>query len=168
MPAAQLTTHFKSSTLYGRTVVRSYIQIHDEKMRWIITKKNNKHTFHSKKFLVIDFVLCPTEEIFHVQCQNRPVATLPAWLQQSIVLSREKCHYQSHWIRNFRFFFSHFGFLPILEKFERLCLWTIRIFQFFNSHNPRKFRQKTLDWEWSRLYCSFINLTEWRERRVTC
>ena len=27
VPAVQLTTHVKSSTLYGRTVVRSYIQI---------------------------------------------------------------------------------------------------------------------------------------------
>ena len=27
MPAVQLTMHVKSSTLYGRTVVRSYIQI---------------------------------------------------------------------------------------------------------------------------------------------
>ena len=63
VPAAQLTTHVKSGTLYGRTVVRSYIQIHDEKMRWIITKKNNKHTFHSKKFLVIDFVLTDRRNI---------------------------------------------------------------------------------------------------------
>ena len=30
------------------------------------------------------------------------------------------------------------------------------------------FRQTTLDWEWWRLCCSFVNLTEWRERRVTC
>ena len=35
--------------------------------------------------------------------------------QLSIVaLNRERCHYQSHWIRNFRFFFSYFGFLPLL------------------------------------------------------
>ena len=27
MPAVQLTTHVKSSTLYGRTLLRSYIQI---------------------------------------------------------------------------------------------------------------------------------------------
>ena len=30
-----------------------------------------------------------------------------------------------------------------------------------------KFRQTTLDWEWWRLRCSFINLTEWCERQVT-
>ena len=34
-------------------------------------------------------------------------------------LSREICHYQCHWIRNFRFFFPYFGFLPLLGKFER-------------------------------------------------
>ena len=38
------------------------------------------------------------------------------------VLSRDKCLYQSHWIRNFRFFFPYFGFLSLLEKFERHCL----------------------------------------------
>ena len=148
------------------TVVRSYIQIHDEKMRWIITKTTINVLFTEKNSQLLT-LSSSTEEIFHVQCQNRPVATLPTWLQQStFVLRHEKCHYQSHWMRNFRFFFSYFGFLPILEKFERQCLQTIRIFQFFNSHNPRKFRQTTLDWEWLRLYCAFINPTEWRERRL--
>ena len=77
-------------------------------------------------------------------------------------------HYQSHWIRNFRFFFPYFGFFPLLGKFERHCPLVIRIFQCFSSHNPEKFRQKTLEWEWWRLRRSFMNLTEWCERRVTC
>ena len=38
------------------------------------------------------------------------------------VLRREKSHHQSHSIRNFRFFFSYFGFLPLLGKFKRHCL----------------------------------------------
>ena len=33
VPAVQLTTYVKSSTLYGRTVVRSYIQIFST--RWV-------------------------------------------------------------------------------------------------------------------------------------
>ena len=61
----------------------------------------------------------PTEDIFQVHGQNRPVVNL----QLSVfALSREKCHYQRHRIRNFRFFFSCFGFLPLLGKFERHCL----------------------------------------------
>ena len=113
------------------TVVRSYIQIHDVLNYY---KNNNKRTFHCKKNYQLLTLSSSTEEIFHVQCQNRPVATLPTWLQQStFVLRHEKCHYQSHWMRNFRFFFSYFGFLPILEKFERQCLQTIRIFSFLTA-----------------------------------
>ena len=55
----------------------------------------------------------PTEEIFQVHGDNR---------LSIFVLSREKCHYQSHLIRNFRFFFPYFGFLPSLRKYERHCL----------------------------------------------
>ena len=57
---------------------------------------------------------------------------------------------------------------PLLEKFEPHCLSAIRIFQCFNRHNLWKFRQPTLYWESWRLCRSFINLTEWRQRRVTC
>ena len=56
----------------------------------------------------------------------------------------------------------------LLEKFEPHCLSAIRIFQCFNRHNLWKFRQPTLYWESWRLCRSFINLTEWRQRRVTC
>ena len=61
----------------------------------------------------------PTEEIFQVHGHNRPVANLPV---VDFVLSREKCHYQSHLIRNFRFFSPYFGFLLSLRKYERHCL----------------------------------------------
>ena len=56
---------------------------------------------------------------------------------------------------------------PLLEKFEPHCLSAIRIFQCFNRHNLWKFRQPTLYWESWRLCRSFINLTEWRQSRVT-
>ena len=36
--------------------------------------------------------------------------------------SLSEIHHESHWIRNFRFFFSYFGFLPLLGKFKRHCL----------------------------------------------
>ena len=56
----------------------------------------------------------PTEEIFF-----RYTAKIGLWqiFQLSIfVLSREKCHYQSHWIRNFCFFCTYFSFLPFYES----------------------------------------------------
>ena len=68
-----------------------------------------------------------------------------------------------------------FGFFSFVFWFSSppRKVWTslsvaIRIFQCFSSHNPRKFRQTTADWELWRLCRSFINLTEWRERRVMC
>ena len=104
-----------------------------------------------------------TEEIFQI---NGQIGLWEIFQLSTLVLSREKCHDQSHWIRNFRFLSSHIGFLSLLGKFERHCL--IRIFQCFSSHYGRNFRQTTLDWEWWRLRRLLINLTEWRERRVTC
>ena len=56
----------------------------------------------------------PTEKSF------RYTAKIGLWqiFQFSIfVLSREKCHFQSDWIRNFRFFFPYFGFFPLLLGF---------------------------------------------------
>ena len=82
----------------------------------------------------------PTEEIFF-----RYTAKIGLWqiFQLSIfVLSREKYHCQSHWIRNFCFFCTYFSFLPILRKFKRRCLWTIRIFQCFSGHGPKNFDKR--------------------------
>ena len=83
------------------------------------------------------------------------------------VLSHEKCHYQSRWETNFRFFFLFFGvfyFLPLLENFSLCKRYKLR----FNSHSPKKFRQMTLNWEWWRLCHSFINKREWRKRGMMC
>ena len=87
---------------------------------------------------------------------TRKVNFIIKWKLSIFALSREKCHYQSHWIRNFQFFFPHFGFPSLLAKFERHCLYAIRIFQCFSSHSPHKARQATLDWEWWKLRRSFI------------
>ena len=85
-----------------------------ENMHWITAKTNNGPNFQYTNSQVLNPSL-PTEEIFQVHSQTRPVGIRP-------VLCYEKCHYQSHWIRNFRFFFAYFGFLPLLGKFERHCL----------------------------------------------
>ena len=52
------------------------------------------------------------------------------------ILSRGKCYYQSHWIRNVRFFFPYFGFLSFLGKFGRHCLKVIRILRIFSDKRP--------------------------------
>ena len=89
----------------------------DEKMRWNSTKVNGRNFWYTK-FSIIVFAL-PTEEIFQVHGQKRPVANL---LAADLYFSREKCHYQSHWVCNFQFFFPYFDSLPLLGKFERHCL----------------------------------------------
>ena len=123
-------------------------------MRWITIKIDNGPNFQHAKSSVIELVLTGRRDL----SGSRPksVANLP------FVDFRYQphCNYQSHWIRNFRFFFSYFG---LFSYFERHFLKAIRIFQCFSSHNPKRFRQTTLDWEWWRLCRSFINLSEWRE-----
>ena len=125
---------------------------------------------HERAKRTSEMSICTREEIFQKK-SFRYTAKIGLWQIFHFlifVLSQEKCHYQSHWIRNFRFFFSYFGFLPLLGKFERHCLKAIRIFRCFSNHNPKRFQQTSLYYEWWRLCCSFINLTEWRERQVTC
>ena len=59
----------------------------------------------------------PTEEIFQVHGQNRSVAYLLVVdfrSQKSITKATEYV--------TFGFFFSYFGFLPLLGKFKRHCL----------------------------------------------
>ena len=94
----------------------------DEEMCGIITKTTMGVIFFIQNSQVLTYSL-PTEEIYsgtrkksiQVHGQNRPVTNLPV---VNFLLNREKCLYQS----NFRFFFSYFGFLPLLGKFERHCL----------------------------------------------
>ena len=81
-------------------------------------KNNNGRNFQFAKFSFIDFVLTDRRNLPGKR-PNRQI------FQMSIfVLSREKCHYQSHRIRNFRFFFSYIGFLHLVGKFECHCLYT--------------------------------------------
>ena len=80
-------------------------------------KKNAMDVIFNAKNSQLFTRFSPSEEILSVNGKNRPVATV---FQLSIfVLSREKCHYKSYWIRTFRFFFLCFGFLSPLGKSER-------------------------------------------------
>ena len=59
----------------------------------------------------------------------RYTAEIGLWqIFQLSIFVPEKCRYQSHWTRNFLFFYSYFGFLPLLGKFERHCRQAIWIF----------------------------------------
>ena len=82
-------------------------------------KTNNGHDFKFTKFSVSDFFLIDRRNLVRYASKNG----LWQIFQLSIfALSREKRYwYQSHWRRNFRFFFSYFGFLHLLGNFKRLC-----------------------------------------------
>ena len=76
----------------------------------------------------------PTEEVFQVNGQSRPVANPPVVDFHS--QPREMITF------GFSFIFYYIGFLPLLE-FEPLCLSAIRNFKCFSRHNSRKLRQTT-------------------------
>ena len=59
------------------------------------------------------------------------------------------------------FFLFVFRFYSPSKKFWTSLLISIQTFQCFSSHNWRKFRQTTLDWEWWRLCHSFIHMIWW-------
>ena len=99
-----------------------------KKMRLIFTKTNNGHNFQLTKFSVVDFFLTDRSNLFRL---GRQIFQLSIFL-----LSREKCDYQSHWVRNFRFFsLPYFVFLGILNVISV----SHTNFQWVSSHNLRKF-----------------------------
>ena len=66
-------------------------------------------------------------------------------------------------------FLSVFWFSsPYRKVLTSLSVRDTEYFCVLAAITQNKFRQTTLDWEWRRLRRSFINLTEWRKRRVTC
>ena len=76
-------------------------------------KTNNGYDFKFTKFSVNDFFLIDRRNLVRYASKNA---------KKNFALSREKRHwYQSHWRRNFRFFFSYFGFLHLLGNLKRLC-----------------------------------------------
>ena len=116
----------KNSKAKKKVVKRVADKAQDEKMRRTITETDDGHNFFFTKFSVIDFFLTERRNIFMY------MATIGLWqiFELSIVaLSREKYHYPGQ-VRNFRFQFSYFSFLPSLRYFERHCLLQIRFFFF--------------------------------------
>ena len=108
----------------------------------------------------------PTEEVFQV---NGQIGRWQIFQLSIFILSREKCQHQSHWIRNFRFFFWVLWFSsPSRKVWTSLSISDTDFFKVFSPPLLEKALTNNLYWESWRLCCSFINLTEWRQRRVTC
>ena len=144
--------HNPQKKLYSASAIRLKMKKCVEPLQ----KQTMGVAFFSQNSQLLTFSL-PTRNIFMYTTE------IGLWqiFQFSIfVLSHEKHHYPGQ-RTNFRFFFSYFVSLPFLGNFECHRRLEIRIFLFFfSSHNSRKSRHATLDWERSSLCHSFINLTQ--------
>ena len=89
----------------------------------------------------------PTEKIFQA---HRQICLWQIFQLSIFVLAREKCHYQSHWIRNFMLKFS-FCILVFFSFQENLNLLFWKRYQFSAAIIRKNFRQTTSNWEWWRL-----------------
>ena len=124
-------------------------------MRWIFLKAKLGVIFNLQNSQLLPLSL-PTEEIFQVHSKSWQV------FQQSIfVLSGEKCNYQGHWIRNFRFFLLVFWFTSSFRK-----IWMSLIRYGFFSFLAAIIREHSDKRPWIETRRSFINNR--RERRLTC
>ena len=131
----------------------------------MITKTKNGCNFQFTKFSFIDIVL--TDKSLS---GKRPKSASGKSSSCRFSFSAERnANTKATEYVTFGFSFEYYGFPPPLEKSEPHCLSATRIFlKCFRRHYSRKLWQTTLYWESWRLCCSFINLTEWRQRRVTC
>ena len=138
----------------------------DGKMRWNNTKTNNGRNFQYKKFSIIDLVLADRRTLSGTR--SKSACGISTSCPFSFSALRSAITKANEYV-TIGFTFRILVFFPLLGKFKRHSLRAIRIFQCFSSHIPKdKFREMTLNWEWWRLYRSFVSLTERRERRVTC
>ena len=111
----------------------------DGKIGWVMITKIIMGVIFNVQNSHSSTLSLPTEEIFLV---NGPIGPWQIFQSSIFALSPEKCGY-------FRFFF------PFSESLNvTVCKW----YGFFSvsRHDPRKFPQTTLDWEWRRLCGLFI------------
>ena len=127
-------------------------KVQDERMRWNNTKPNDGRNFQYTKFSGFDLFLT-----------DRYRAKIGCRLS-IFVLSREKCHCQNHWIRNFRFSFPFIGFFPLLGKFERHCLRAILIFSVFERPLSEKIPTNDLGLRMV-MASPFIHQLDWVARK---
>ena len=129
----------------------------DEYMRWTITETDDGRSFLFTKFSVIDFFLTEKSNIFMY------TAEIGLWqiFQFSIFVPGTRNTITQVKDLTFGISFRILFYFPFLGNIEWHRLLEIRIFLFFfSSHNSRKSRHATLDWERSSLCHSFINLTQ--------
>ena len=74
---------------------------HEEKCVESLKKQTMGVTFNLQNSQLLTFP-CRLPKFIQVHSQTRLVANLPLSI---FVLSHGKCHYQSHWVGNFRYFF---------------------------------------------------------------
>ena len=94
----------------------------------------NERNCQGSKFSFIDFVLTDRKSLSGKQSKSAMASGKSSRCRFSFLAARIR----NFRIRNFRFSFSFNGFLPLLGKFERHCLWAIRIFQCFSCRNRKK------------------------------
>ena len=121
--------------------------------------KNNQWVQFSiyKNSQLLSFSL-PTEENINI---FRYTPKLGLWqnFQLSILLSQpQEMPIPKPLNAELSFFLFVFRFYSPSKKFWTSLLISIQTFQCFSSHNWRKFRQMTLDWEWWRFCHSFIHV----------
>ena len=129
-------------------------------MRWIFTKTNYGRTFQSTKFTVIHFFL--TERRNLLRYCGKSFSCGFSCSDARNVTTKATEHV------TFGFSSRVLVFFPLCEVLNVTVSKRYEFGNFFRCQNPRKFRQTTLDWEWWRICCTFINLIKWYERRVTC
>ena len=130
-----------------------------------ITKTNGGRNFQHTKFSVIDLVLTNRRQLSGTSLKS--ACGKSSFRRVSFTAGGNAITKATEFV-TFSFFFAYFGFLPLLRVWPSLSVSDTDFFQRFDSHNPKKFRLTTLDWEWWRFCPSLINLTDWRERRATC
>ena len=97
-------------------------------MRWITTKTNNGPHLQYKKFSVLELALTDRRNLSGTRPKSTCSKSSSYWFSFSAM--RSAITKATEYVT--------FGFSSHREKFERHCLWAIRIFQCFNSHNPKK------------------------------
>ena len=124
-------------------------------------KINNGRNLQFTKFSFIDFVLIDRRSL----SGKRPKSASGKSSSCRFSFSAERnANTKATEYVTFGFSFEYCGFPPPLEKSEPHCLSAIRIF--FKVFSPPLLEKALTNNSW-RLCCSFINLTEWRQRRVT-
>ena len=127
-------------------------------MHWTITETDDGRSFLFTKFSVIDFFPYRKKGIF--SC-TRPKSACSKSSSSRFSFSATRNTIIQVKDLTFSISFRILFYFPFLGNFEWHRSLELRIFLFFlSSHNSRKSRHITLDWERSSLCHSFINLTQ--------